>query len=1098
MFGGDKRNLIIAIGVIFVILVGWQFLMPALFPSDERPRRVAEQREPGTAPPSLDQAAPEMTTGADAPDQAQLRQAGIDSPRITIESRRLSGSIARLGGRIDSVTLLDYHETADEESPNIVLFQPRDAARPFFADFGWITAAGGIALPQPDTLWDADRTTLSPGRPVTLHWDNGAGLSFTRKIAVDDDFVFTVTQSVRNTTAAPIALAPYSRIARFSDATESILPFKPLFIFQDGALGIFGEDYQEADYDDMRDAYDAQMKNPRAGADYRYEATGGWMGLTDKYWLVALIPDQATPLHGSFEYVPVDDGQADSFQTIYEAEPLTVNPRQTVSLTSHLFTGAKVISLLDRYEDVLGVDRLDLAVDFGPAWFLSKPMFYVIDFFNRATGNFGVAILLLTICVRVLLFPLANKAYASMSRMRKLQPEMIRLRERFKDDKQRMNTELMKLYREQKANPVAGCLPLVAQIPVFFALYYMLFVTIEMRHAPFFGWIDDLSAPDPMTFITAFGFLDWPAPEFLLVGIWPLVFGATMWLQMKLNPQPMEPIQQKIMMALPIIFLFLFARFPAGLVVYWTWNNVLSIGQQWLIMRRMGITRQSLAVDAEKIKKIKEAAEKGTLLKPSRSSRKKTTRSGPNKEGARASTEGATRRDGAARARTAQPRASEARRDDAPRRKSGTATGNSKRAETSTRSGRTEPAGGQKTRAKSAPRARTERKSEARSETTGAGTSSVKRATAERARIARRKALARKQRQKAAGRRKQAPTAARQAGAHRRPAHELHGAPQGGSRDPPRRGYSPAHPRACGRERAPEIASPAQGGTRRRSCRRRERRSGRSAPRCGASGRGTATDWRGRRRSHRGKRSGGTGIIPGHVRRRRRMDEPGPAEAPAPENAEARAAALEAGRRLFARPCRFVAGVAGPDGLPAPTLPEIAFAGRSNVGKSSLVNALTGQRALARISNTPGRTRELNFFDLDGRLTLVDLPGYGYAAASRQKIKAWTRLAEAYLRGRSTLRRVCLLLDARRGITSADEPVMAAFDQSAVSFLAVLTKCDKLAPEALTAQTAAIEAALAAHVAAYPSLIATSARTGAGIAALRSHLAALATAERIG
>ena len=294
MFGEDKRNLLIAIGVIFVILVGWQFLMPALFPSDERPRRVVEQREPGTAPPSLDQAAPEMTTGADAPDQAQLRQAGIDSPRITIESRRLSGSIARLGGRIDSVTLLDYHETADEESPNIVLFQPRDAARPFFADFGWISAAGGIALPQPDTLWDADRATLSPGRPVTLHWDNGAGLSFTRKIAVDDDFVFTVTQSVRNTTAAPIALAPYSRIARFSDATESILPFKPLFIFQDGALGIFGEDYQEADYDDMRDAYDAQVKNPRAGADYRYESTGGWMGLTDKYWLVALIPDQAT------------------------------------------------------------------------------------------------------------------------------------------------------------------------------------------------------------------------------------------------------------------------------------------------------------------------------------------------------------------------------------------------------------------------------------------------------------------------------------------------------------------------------------------------------------------------------------------------------------------------------------------------------------------------------------------------------------------------------------------------------------------------------------------------------------------------------------
>ncbi|MCY4479628.1 MAG: membrane protein insertase YidC, partial [Rhodospirillales bacterium] len=436
MFGSgqDKRNLIIAIGAIFVVLVGWQFLMPALFPPDERPQRVAEQPALGTAPPSLDQ----VVLDADDPAQAGLGQAGIDSPRIQIESPRLSGSIARLGGRIDSITLLDYREEADEESPNIVLLQPRDAVRPYFADFGWISANEGIALPQPDTLWDADKLTLSPGRPVTLRWDNGAGLRFTRKIDIDENFVFTVTQSVLNTTGAPLALTPYSRIARFSDATESILPFKPLFIFQDGALGVFGEDYRDADYDDMRDAYDARVENPRAGTDYRYDATGGWMGLTDKYWLVALIPDQQVPFQASFEYWPVDGGTEDSFQTIYEAEPLTVSPGQAVSLTSHLFTGAKEIRLLDDYEEALGVDRLDLAVDFGPAWFLSKPMFYVIDFFNRATGNFGVAILLLTICVRVLLFPLANKAYASMSRMRKLQPEMIRLRERFKDDKQRM------------------------------------------------------------------------------------------------------------------------------------------------------------------------------------------------------------------------------------------------------------------------------------------------------------------------------------------------------------------------------------------------------------------------------------------------------------------------------------------------------------------------------------------------------------------------------------------------------------------------------------------------------------------------------------
>ena len=804
MFGEDKRNLFIAIGVIFVILVAWQFLMPALFPQDERPRRVAEQPVPGTAPPSLDQAAP----GAAVPVEAQPRQAGIDSPRITIESPRLSGSIARLGGRIDSVTLLDYHETADEESPNIVLLQPRDAVRPYFADFGWITVAEGVAVPQPNTLWSADKSTVAPGRPVTLRWDNGAGLSFTRKIDIDENFVFTVTQSVLNTTGAPLALTPYSRIARFSDATESILPFKPLFIFQDGALGIFGDDYQETDYDDMRDAYDA-------GERHRYDATGGWMGLTDKYWLVALIPDQQTPFHGSFEYVPVDDGQADSFQTIYEAEPLTVNPGQSVSLTSHLFTGAKEISLLDRYEDTLGVDRLDLAVDFGPAWFLSKPMFYVIDFFNRATGNFGVAILLLTICVRILLFPLANKAYASMSRMRKLQPEMIRLRERFKDDKQRVNSELMKLYREQKANPVAGCLPLLAQIPVFFALYYMLFVTIEMRHAPFFGWIDDLSAPDPMTFITGFGLLEWPVPEFLLVGIWPLVFGATMWLQMKLNPQPMEPIQQKIMMALPIIFLFLFARFPAGLVVYWTWNNVLSIGQQWLIMRRMGISRQSLAEDAEKIKKIKEAAEKGTLVKPSRSSRKKTKRADPAKDGARAGAEGtarregATQRDSAARVRKAQPRASEARRDDSQRRDSEKRRDGTKRRDDAPRrkSGSAKTSGGgQKSRAKSATRPRTERKSDAKSES-AAGAPPAKRAAAERARIARRKALARKQRQKAAGRRKPAPTAAQPTSLMERLKAGLGIPPAEGEAAPPPRPQSEEKPRKSRRQRKAERAA---------------------------------------------------------------------------------------------------------------------------------------------------------------------------------------------------------------------------------------------------------------------------------------------------
>ena len=344
----------------------------------------------------------------------------------------------------------------------------------------------------------------------------------------------------------------------------------------------------------------------------------GWVGITGKYWMSALIPDPSKSITAHFNHSY--ENQRDIYNIGYHwQQAIDIDVGQTQGIINHLFVGAKEFNTLDAYEGSLGVRDLDSAIDFGLVWFLARPLFYPIDFFYRHIGNFGVAILLLTICVRILLYPLANKAYASMSRMRKLQPDTIMLRERYKDNKPKMNTEMMALYRKEKANPMAGCLPMLIQIPVFFALYSVLFATIEMRHAPFFGWIQDLSAPDPLTFITAFGALEWPAPDFLLIGIWPILFAATMLLQMKLNPQPIEPIQQKIMMFLPLLFLFMFARFPAGLVVYWTWNNVLSIGQQWLIMRRMGITRASLAADAERIKKIKEQAAAGTLPRPSSS-----------------------------------------------------------------------------------------------------------------------------------------------------------------------------------------------------------------------------------------------------------------------------------------------------------------------------------------------------------------------------------------------------------------------------------------------------------------------------------------------
>ena len=608
-FGEDKRNLIIAVVAVVAILIGWQFIVPPVAPPPpptEQATQATDGQGTATTPGKPGPATPEGPV--------DRLEAIATSARIDVDATRFSGSIALTGARIDDSTLRGYRETVEQGSPEIVLLSPRNTAKPYFAEFGWIAADTTLKLPGHDSVWQTSQTVVRPDQPATLTWDNGEGLLFTRTISVDNQFLYTVTQRVENRSDAPVELYPYGLIAHFGTPPSTL--YKPWGVFQQGALGSLGEHMIEHDYDDMQDAPRGKIEEPAA--------TKGWLGVTSKFWLTALIPDQAQSYISTFKHQSIDEAPFDRYQVDYRYEnPLTVNPGGVATTTNHLFAGAKEVGVLDDYEESLGLERFDLAVDFGFAWFLAKPMFYAVDFFNRVTGNFGVAILLLTICVRILLFPLANKAYASMSRMRKLQPEMIMLRERYKDDKPRMNTELMALYRNQKANPLAGCLPILVQIPVFFALYSVLFVTIEMRHAPFFGWIQDLSVPDPLTFITAFGYVNWPVPEFLLVGLWPIAFAATMFLQMKLNPQPVEPIQQKIMLALPFVFLFLFARFPAGLVVYWTWNNVLSIGQQWLIMRRMGVTRKTLAADAEKIKKIKADAEKGVLARPSASRRRK-------------------------------------------------------------------------------------------------------------------------------------------------------------------------------------------------------------------------------------------------------------------------------------------------------------------------------------------------------------------------------------------------------------------------------------------------------------------------------------------
>ncbi|MDA0231233.1 MAG: membrane protein insertase YidC [Proteobacteria bacterium] len=620
MFGESKLNLVLVVGAVLVILVGWQFLMPVFFPTPPAPppREVtAEQQRTG-----VDATGQQLPTASAAgEDSAAMpvleRQAAIRaSDRILIDGTRVRGSILLKGARFDDVVLRDYRQHREADSPNIFVFSPRNADHPYFAELGWIQDSGtGLTLPDSDTVWQADRGTLNSGSSVTLSWDNGEGLLFTRKITLDEDFLFTTVQSVTNSSEATVRLYPYGFIAHYDTPASGMTgmfavnseEFVPWGMFAHGGVGVLQGAKQEFSYEDMQDSGKTEI-----------QSDDGWVGITGKYWLSALIPDPKQAITADFAHS--SPNQRDLYQVDYRWQnPVVIQPRETQKVSNHLFVGAKEFNLLDSYEGSLGVRDLDSAVDFGLVWFLARPLFYPIDFFYRNIGNFGVAILLLTICVRIVLYPLANKAYSSMSKMRKLQPDTIMLRERYKDDKAKMNMEMMALYRREKANPMAGCLPMLVQIPVFFALYSVLFATIEMRHAPFFGWIQDLSAPDPMTFITGFGLVDWPAPEFLMIGIWPILFAATMLLQMKLNPQPVEPLQQKIMMFLPLLFLFMFARFPAGLVVYWTWNNVLSIAQQWLIMQRMGITRASLQADAARIKKIKEQAAAGTLPMPSRS-----------------------------------------------------------------------------------------------------------------------------------------------------------------------------------------------------------------------------------------------------------------------------------------------------------------------------------------------------------------------------------------------------------------------------------------------------------------------------------------------
>ena len=573
----DTKNLILAIALSLAILLGWQTFV-------EQPRQAERQaeierqeqaagRDPDTiGVPALPSAAGDQTATAAGPRDRD--EVIAETPRIDIRTPALSGTINLVGGRFDDLTLLEYRDTIEPDSPNITLLSPRGSEEPYFAEFGWLTGNGTVSGGG-QTRWTANSRELTTDNPVVLTTRTDDGLVLTRTIAVDEHFMFTVTDRIQNATPAPINVSQFGRVTRVNE--PDTLGF---FILHEGPIGILGDTLHEIDYDDLED-------EPDTPQDFKSE--GGWLGFTDIYWLTALIPDQDTEIDARFLFDTTPSG-AKLYQSDYRGAAIALAAGESAEVTTRFFAGAKVFKTLTDYRDNLGIERFEMSIDFGWFFFLTKPLLDVIIFFAEFLGNFGLSILLVTVIIKLFFFPLANKSYKSMSAMKALQPKMQELREKYADDKQGMQRELMAMYKREKVNPVSGCLPIALQIPVFFALYKVLFISIEMRHAPFFGWVQDLSAPDPLNILTLFGAVPWDVPFGLALGAWPILMGITMFLQQKLNPAPADPVQAKIFLLMPVFFTIFLANFPVGLVIYWTWNNLLSITQQYVIMRRMGVS----------------------------------------------------------------------------------------------------------------------------------------------------------------------------------------------------------------------------------------------------------------------------------------------------------------------------------------------------------------------------------------------------------------------------------------------------------------------------------------------------------------------------
>ncbi|MEZ5874441.1 MAG: membrane protein insertase YidC [Hyphomicrobiales bacterium] len=578
----NNRNFILAIVLSMVVLFAWQFFFVPQTPPEDQQQQAQEQTEQGPPQPTTggETSSDVPQPGASSAPQPEGAPTGLTreealaaSPRIAIDTPSLRGSIALKGARIDDLILKDYRVTVEPDSPQVILLSPAGDVHAYYAERGFVGKGGNdLALPADQTLWTAQsQGPLTPESPAILTYDNGSGLKFTRTISVDDKYMFTIDDKVTNTGSAAATIYPYARVSRHGQPET-----KSYYILHEGLIGVVDDGLEEI-------SYSKALDNPPA----TFKSDHGWLGITDKYWATVAIPEQGKPFNATFKGTL--KGNDEHFLTDYVMDPVTVPAGGTAEVKGNVFAGAKEVNVVDGYAKTYDIPKFDLLIDWGWFYFLTKPMFFAIDYFYKLVGNFGVAILIVTLCIKLVLFPLANKSYVAMSKMKKLAPEMQKIKERFADDRMRQQQAMMDLYKKEKVNPASGCLPIVVQIPVFFSLYKVLFVTIEMRHAPFFGWIQDLSAPDPTSVFNLFGLIPWNPPLFLMIGAWPIIMGITMWVQMKLNPAPPDPIQQKIFTWMPVFFTYLLASFPAGLVIYWAWNNTLSVIQQSFIMWRQGV-----------------------------------------------------------------------------------------------------------------------------------------------------------------------------------------------------------------------------------------------------------------------------------------------------------------------------------------------------------------------------------------------------------------------------------------------------------------------------------------------------------------------------